>query len=123
MRSKGPKFITFVRAGETTSSNREGSGILGTAFYKTSSPFRPHDALGGSDGRGFEHKKAKYQDLVDECREGGWRVWCLPVEVGYRGFVSQSLWRALPIIGITGTTRKQLVNAAVSINVDLEEES
>ena len=42
----------------------------------------------------YERKRNKYQDLVTDCQQRGWRVWCLPVEVGCRGFVGQSMWRA-----------------------------
>ncbi len=51
----------------------------------------------------YERKKAKYADLVTECRESGWSVRLYPVEVGARGFVGRSsscllqvleLWRA-----------------------------
>ncbi|XP_069114823.1 uncharacterized protein [Argopecten irradians] len=42
----------------------------------------------------YERKQAKYQDLVSDCQQRGWRMWCLPVEVGCRGFVGQSMWRA-----------------------------
>ena len=41
----------------------------------------------------YERKKAKYQELVEESKDKGWKVWCLPVEVGCRGFPGQSLWR------------------------------
>jgi len=30
----------------------------------------------------YKRKKFKYQELVRECQEKGWRTWCLPVEVG-----------------------------------------
>ena len=40
----------------------------------------------------YERKRAKYQYLVGECQQRGWRPWCLPVEVGCRGFAGQSLW-------------------------------
>ncbi|XP_069118928.1 uncharacterized protein [Argopecten irradians] len=57
----------------------------------------------------YERKQAKYQDLVSDCQQRGWRMWCLPVEVGCRGFVGQSMWRALRIIGITGIERRRLI--------------
>ena len=40
-----------------------------------------------------ERKKAKYQALMDECRQQGWNTWNLLMEVGSRGFAGQSLWR------------------------------
>ena len=57
----------------------------------------------------YERKLAKYQDLVADCQQQGWRVWCLPVEVGCRGFVGQSLWRALRVIGVIGVERRRLI--------------
>ena len=56
-----------------------------------------------------ERKNIKYQQLVEECQEKGWRVWCLPVEVGCRGFVSQSVWRALRVLGVIGKHRRKLI--------------
>ena len=35
----------------------------------------------------YERKKAKYTELLDLCKEKGWRTWLFPVEVGARGFV------------------------------------
>ena len=26
-----------------------------------------------------------YQDLTDECREKGWKIWCMAIEAGVRG--------------------------------------
>ena len=56
-----------------------------------------------------ERKKAKYQALMDECRQQGWKTWNLPVEVGSRGFAGQSLWRAFSILGITGMARRKAI--------------
>ncbi len=38
-----------------------------------------------------ERKRAKYQELVEECRERGWRTFYEPIEVGCRGFAGRSL--------------------------------
>lgn len=40
------------------------------------------------------HKKAKYLELVEECRRYGWKAHCESIEVGSRGFVRQSLHQA-----------------------------
>lgn len=56
-----------------------------------------------------ELKRQKYQPLVEECQDNQWRAWCLPVEVGCRGFAAQSLWRAFRLLGITGTARKKTI--------------
>ena len=57
----------------------------------------------------YERKKGKYQDIVDESKEKGWKVWCMPVEVGCRGFPGQSLWRTLRVLGVIGKRRKQMI--------------
>lgn len=58
----------------------------------------------------YERKKSKYQGLVEDCQHRGWKVWCFPVEVGCRGFVGQSMWRAMRVIGIIGADRRQLIS-------------
>ena len=57
-----------------------------------------------------ERKFVKYEDLLEECNQKGWQTWNLPVEVGGRGFPAKSCWKALSVLGITGTTRKQAGN-------------
>lgn len=47
-----------------------------------------------------ERKRAKYEELAGECRRRGWRTRCNPIEVGCRGFVGQSLVRALKMLGV-----------------------
>ena len=59
----------------------------------------------------FELKKAKYQELVQMCQDKGWRTWNFPVEVGCRGFPSQSVWRMFGALGIRGNARKAAVQA------------
>ena len=41
-----------------------------------------------------ERKRTKY-NLVISCQEQGWKVRCMSIEVGSRGFVGQSFHRAL----------------------------
>jgi len=43
------------------------------------------------------------------CKERGWHTWLYPVEIGARGFPSQSLWRMLRDIGVRGAQRKRAV--------------
>jgi hypothetical protein len=57
-----------------------------------------------------ERKRTKYQQLVEECRENGWKTSCYPIEVGCRGFAGQSLWQALRSLGVTGKTRSKLIS-------------
>src|SRR4029434_3503076 len=49
-----------------------------------------------------ERKRAKYSDLVAECRESGWSTRLFPVEVGTRGFVGSSMTRLLKELGLRG---------------------
>ena len=73
----------------------------------------------------YERKRNKYQDLVADCQQRGWRVWCLPVEVGCRGFVGQSLWRAghwCHWYGETATHRTTEQGSGDGIDVAVEEE-
>ena len=50
----------------------------------------------------FERKRAKCEELAGECRSRGWRTRCNPIEVGCRGFIGQSLIRALKMLGVKG---------------------
>ena len=59
-----------------------------------------------------ERKMLKYQDLTDECREKGWKIWCMAIEVGVRGFAGQSIWRCCGTLGIIAKRRKDLIKAA-----------
>ncbi|KAK0150864.1 hypothetical protein N1851_008027 [Merluccius polli] len=53
-----------------------------------------------------ERKLKKYQALIFESLQNGWKAWNLPVEVGFAG---QSLWRVLGLCGIEEPVRKRLV--------------
>lgn len=56
-----------------------------------------------------ERKRAKYSQLVEECRSKGWRTICQPIEVGCRGFVGQSFCRAYKRLGITGPSQQRAI--------------
>jgi len=56
-----------------------------------------------------ESKKAKYQQLVEDCRDKGWMVWLMTVEVGCRGFSAQSAWNLLTKVGLRGHLRKAAI--------------
>ena len=62
----------------------------------------------------FELKKAKYEALAEECRDSGWRTTIFPVEVGCRGFPSQSVWRMFGALGIRGKAWKAAVHSLVT---------
>ncbi|KAM9850143.1 tectonic-1 [Aulostomus maculatus] len=59
-----------------------------------------------------ERKRAKYQELVEECRRNGWRARCEPIEVGCRGFAGQSLCRVYNVLGITGASKQRAIREA-----------
>ncbi len=59
-----------------------------------------------------ERKRAKYQELVEECRERGWRTFYEPIEVGCRGFAGRSLCKVLSRLGITGVAKKRAIQSA-----------
>lgn len=56
-----------------------------------------------------ERKHARYADLVEDCCKQRWRTWCLPIEVGCRGFAGRSLCKAFHLLGITGVQKKQAI--------------
>ena len=58
-----------------------------------------------------ELKRSKYEDLAQSCKSNGWNTQVFPIEVGCRGFPSQSVWRMLGALGIKGATRKRTVHA------------
>ena len=53
-----------------------------------------------------ERKRARC-DLVDDCHRQGLRTWCLPTEVGCRGFDGWPFRRANPLPGIMGAHTRQ----------------
>ncbi|KAK7930435.1 hypothetical protein WMY93_006830 [Mugilogobius chulae] len=57
----------------------------------------------------FERKRAKYRELVDQCRSQGWQARCNPIEVGCRGFAGQSLVRTLKLLGVRGLQAKKAI--------------
>lgn len=59
-----------------------------------------------------ERKHAKYQELVEKCRERGWRTFCEPTEVGCRGFAGPSCGRSLSQLGVTEVARKRAIKSA-----------
>jgi len=57
----------------------------------------------------FERKEEKYDGLVSDCHNQGWKARCLPVEVGCRGFAAKSLYGAYTALGITGERRRRAI--------------
>ena len=56
----------------------------------------------------YERKKAK-TELLDLCQEKGWCTWLFQVEVGVRGFCSQSVCRLMTAVGTSGRDRKRAI--------------
>ena len=56
----------------------------------------------------YERKNLKYQELVKDCQQNEWKIRFFAVEVGCRGFVGQSMWRALRAMGITRAARRSI---------------
>ncbi|KAK7919076.1 hypothetical protein WMY93_010360 [Mugilogobius chulae] len=59
----------------------------------------------------FERKLTKYEQLTESCQGAGWKARCLPIEVGCRGFVAQSLSRAFSTLGIEGRGKRIALRA------------
>ena len=60
-----------------------------------------------------ERKRAKYANLVEECRRRGWRARCVPIEVGCRGFAAQSLCKAYSMLGVTGARQRKAIKTTI----------
>ena len=55
-----------------------------------------------------ERKRLKYDELTQSCEAARWKTWCLPIEVGCRGFIGNSIWAMCKILGIGGKNRKSI---------------
>ena len=55
-----------------------------------------------------ERKRTKYDELKASCEEAQWKAWCMPIEVGCRGFIGKSIWTTCKLLGIGGNIRKRL---------------
>ena len=60
--------------------------------------------------KAYERKKAKYTELLDLCRQRGWCAWLFPVEVGVRGFCSQSIYRLMSAVGTIGREKRKVIH-------------
>lgn len=50
----------------------------------------------------YERKHAKYQELVEQCKNQGWNTCCEPIVVGCQGFAGHLLCKGLTQLGIVG---------------------
>lgn len=53
-----------------------------------------------------ERKKAKYAELITECRSNSWKARCEPVKVGFAG---HSLLRTLKLRGVKGLQSRRAI--------------
>ena len=60
----------------------------------------------------YERKKAKYEDLIQECRQTGWKAWNYQVEVGCRGCPAPSLGKMFQDVDIVVYARKLAIKKA-----------
>ena len=65
--------------------------------------------IGRTNRRG---KATKYEELVNNCKEHGWKTWCFLCKIGRRGFVEGSANRAMSIIGLTGKEKMKMLRDA-----------
>ncbi|VDI54010.1 Hypothetical predicted protein [Mytilus galloprovincialis] len=118
---EGLTFVNFVKEGEKGQKKKvEGSGLLIAVTNQ-----RPDIVIWSASTKqailleltvpweeriedANERKRLKYKiylQNVETMMDG----WLFPVEVGSRGFVGQSMWRALRALGIVGGERSKLI--------------
>ena len=56
-----------------------------------------------------EQKLKKYQSIILESQQNGWRVWNLPIEVGCRGFAGIITLESSGAAGIEGVAWRKLM--------------
>ena len=56
-----------------------------------------------------EYKALKYTELVNSCKERGWKVEYYPIEVGCRGYAPRSLHTFLTVLGLARRNRRKVV--------------
>ena len=54
-----------------------------------------------------EKKNLKYADLMADCKNNGWGGWLCPMEICYRGFPAQSMWKLLARLRLSGRACKK----------------
>ena len=55
-----------------------------------------------------ERKKEKYEELVMQCEEHGWRAHCYLFKLGCRGFIAQSAMSFLHSLGVVGKEKRRV---------------
>ena len=58
-----------------------------------------------------ERKENRYEALVGECEEAGWKTMHFPVEVGCRGYIATSITKWMRVAGLCTKKRNILTKA------------
>ena len=58
-----------------------------------------------------ERKENRYEALVGECEEAGWKTMHFPVEVGCRGYIATSITKWMRVAGLCTRKRNTLTKA------------
>lgn len=61
-----------------------------------------------------EQKRAKYQELTEQCRRLGWISRCEPIVVGCRGFGGRSLCRVMTTLAMVGQVKKRPIKSVTN---------
>lgn len=59
-----------------------------------------------------ERKTSKYEELVNTCKDKGWRPWLFPIEIGTRGFVAKAAFHAMSQLGLTSLEKRNMLREA-----------
>ena len=52
---------------------------------------------------------ASLKELCERCEDEGWKVECLPIEVGARGYVGKRVPALLSKLGINGREKRRVI--------------
>ena len=58
-----------------------------------------------------QRKENRYEALVGECEEAGWKAMHFPVEVGCRGYIATSITKWMRVAGLCTKKRNILTKA------------
>ena len=64
----------------------------------------------------YERKDSRYEALVGECEEAGWKAKHFPIEVGGRGFIATSITKWMRVAGL-GPKKRNIMTKAVQETV------
>ena len=66
------------------------------------------DRMGEANAR----KRDKYEELINTCKEQGWKTWFFPIEIGSRGYIAKSTVYAIKQLGITSKQERAILQDA-----------